>query len=171
MDANNQRGPNWIHGTEKNPLIPLAKEAKSVTETELFSEGRIRTGDGRILSDSEAEEYSEEVWTLFQKGIAYSEEHADSIDVNKGFFDFYRDRVFEKYQGEEERIIMQQMGGLLGGIVAGDIRKQSLRNMSLERPIPGGEKFVLKWHMNFLSWLTKHKMIYISQRHMDLSQK
>jgi len=120
-------------------LIPLAKEAKSVTQTSLFSEGRIRAGDGKILSDSKAEEYSEEMWTLFQEGIAYSEEHADSIDINESFFEFYQDRVFKKYKDEKERTIVQQMGSILGGIVAGDVRKQSLRNLSLERPIPGGE--------------------------------
>jgi len=171
LTANDQRGPNWIHGTEKNPLIPLAEEAKSVTQTSLFSEGRVRTGNGRDLSDNEAEEYSEEMWTLFQEGIAYSEEHADSIGINESFFDLYRDRVFKKYKGEEERVIMQQMGSILGGIVAGDIRKQSLKNLSLERPIPGGEKTHYKGRRNLLFWLTEHKMIYISRRRMAPSQK
>lgn len=95
--------------------------------------------DGTVLPKRIGDEVITRMWDYFEEGIEYSDRNFDDIKMNVSFVDYYNAKVEEDIKDETRREYQTQIVELLGGIVATEIGKQDLRNLHLEKPIPGGK--------------------------------
>jgi hypothetical protein len=135
-------GPNWIHGTNDNPLLELAKKTDTTvgswdTRSYVFDE------DGRLFTSEDGTEYSTIMWNIIEDAFRYSNENCADIDPSKSLLDFFHEKVVEKIpmatEGfENKRKIVLQMSELWGAFVGSPIERQSLKYFWLEECIDGG---------------------------------
>ena len=149
-------GPNWIHGSDKNPIKTLAEQTSTVLHR--FDERQAIYGsDGQRLDEQEADVLTNLVWATIQKAIEESREHSTDIDPKKSLSDFFREeacKLFptaDEYRGsgesrrsssrddtQEARKAFLQMGEMWGNFVGTSFEHQSLRFFFLEENMDGG---------------------------------
>lgn len=142
-----QSGPNWIHGTENNPILDLARETKTLT---MNWDGRQSVVDalGEYLSDKEAAENTEVVWGIIEQAMKHSNEHSATLDPQKSLYDFFEEAVEKLYLDEKvedakrKRRTILQMSEMWGAFVGSEIQKQSLKFFWMEECIDGENLFV-----------------------------
>jgi monoamine oxidase len=131
-------GPNWIHGTEHNPILDLAKETKTPIHTwgehiNVFGE------NGNLLEDGGS--LSEAMWGIVVQAFKHSAENTATIDPSESLEDFFIQKVQELYpnhnQSENRKLVMQ-MAELWGAFVGSPVTTQSLKFFWLEECIDGG---------------------------------
>lgn len=138
-------GPNWIHGTEDNPIMDLATETKTTvgswdTESYVFDEA------GELLSTSNGTSYSTTVWNIIKDAFEYSNKYCSEIDPAKTLQDFFREQVPVRILETEDdymkkRHTVLQLSELWGAFVGSPIEKQSLKFFWLEECIDGENLF------------------------------
>ncbi|KAK0940040.1 hypothetical protein LTR29_008375 [Friedmanniomyces endolithicus] len=87
-------GPNWIHGTDNNPILRIAKETG--THLHAWNEDSVIFGpDGNALDASETHEYSSLLWDdgLIADAFRYSNEHHAAIDSHRSLHDFFVEKA------------------------------------------------------------------------------
>lgn len=85
-------GPNWIHGTENNPILSLAKARGTKLHT--WGDGQvIFDEDGRMVNDDEARATSTSMWEIISDAFVYSNEKSESIGSEESLLDFFRARL------------------------------------------------------------------------------
>ncbi|KAF1927671.1 FAD/NAD(P)-binding domain-containing protein [Didymella exigua CBS 183.55] len=140
-------GPNWIHGTDNNPMLDLAKETNTIT---MNWDGRQSVVDalGKYLSDKEAAENTEIVWSIIEQAMKHSDAESATIEPQKSLYDFFEEAVQKLFVDEKEvdakkkRQTILKMSEMWGSFVGSDIQKQSLKFLWLEECIDGENLFV-----------------------------
>ena len=131
-------GANWIHGTDHNPILDLAKQTNTPTHSwggkaNIFNEGGIVLQDGSELSG--------EMWGIILQAFRHSAENTATIDPEESLHDFFAVKVKEVFPedgSEEQRKIVMQMSHLWGAFVGSSVMTQSLKFFWLEECIDGG---------------------------------
>jgi phytoene dehydrogenase-like protein len=136
-------GPNWIHGTNDNPMMDLAKETgtsleRSDAQTYVFDPS------GKMLPVKEGERYATIMWDIIQDAFQYSNKNGRSISENTSLLDFFKDKVVEKIPDSEEnheiaRKTILQLAEMWGAFIGSPISQQSLKFFWLEECIEGGK--------------------------------
>lgn len=126
-------GPNWIHGTLSNPLIPIAK----VTGSQLTfpDEGSqiIYTSSGEPLPPENSRLLYDCIWRYAAEAINFSTDEGESVSPEWSMYDFCVERIREdKALGTELKHLALQLVELLTTFTAVDVRKQSLRYYQVE---------------------------------------
>lgn len=140
-------GPNWIHGTDNNPILDLAKDTNTIT---MSWDGRQSVVDalGKYLSDKEATENTEIVWSIIEQAMKHSNAESATIDPKKSLYDFFEDAVEKLFidekeeEAEKKRQTILQMSEMWGAFVGSEIQKQSLKFFWMEECIDGENLFV-----------------------------
>lgn len=140
-------GPNWIHGTDDNPMLDLAKQTGTAvgswdTTSYVFDEF------GKLFPVAEGEKYSNIAWDIIQDAFNHSNKFSKDTDPKESLHDFFVQKVVEKVPSTEEdherrRNIVMQVSELWGAFVGSPVGKQSLKFFWLEECIEGGEFKVL----------------------------
>jgi hypothetical protein len=142
-------GPNWIHGTQNNPILDLAKETGTLT---MNWDGRQAVFDaaGAALSDAEAAEGTEQVWAIIERAMKYSNAESAAIPADRSLYDYFEEQVAELFpdgsgseaevRAKRERILL--MSEMWGAFVGSPIQQQSLKFFWLEECIDGENLFV-----------------------------
>ncbi|KAK0672485.1 putative peroxisomal N(1)-acetyl-spermine/spermidine oxidase [Cercophora samala] len=152
-------GANWIHGTNDNPILDLAKETK--THTGVFdSESYVFDEDGTILSAQEGEKYSTIMWNIIGEAFEYSEKHGAQIDADKTLLDFFQEQIPKQIPDteddyERQRHFILQMADLWGAFVGSPVETQSLRFFWLEECIDGENLFCAGTYHKILERVAK----------------
>ncbi|ESZ90363.1 hypothetical protein SBOR_9254 [Sclerotinia borealis F-4128] len=146
-------GANWLHGSEDQPLLDIAKATN--TEVHTWAEKGIWFGeDGRPLTDGDA--MMKEVWEIIHGAFKYSEENAESIDPDKSLYDFIEEKLLEAYPNDaERRRISIQFADIWGTFVGSSVKKQSLKYFWLEECINGENIFMAGTYQNILAHVAK----------------
>ena len=136
-------GPNWIHGTDTNPILDIAKETNTVmgtwdTGSYVFNE------DGELYGQEEGEGYSEMMWDIVQAAFKHSNQKSAEIDPSESLRDFFevklRELVPETTENwQRKREVVLQMADLWGAWVGSPVERQSLKFFWLEECIEGGK--------------------------------
>lgn len=135
--ADVRSGPNWIHGTDNNPILDLAKE----TSTTVFSTPEstsVYDELGHPLEEESGAKYSELVWGIISDAFKYSNENSASIPPDQSLMDFFRTKVKEKDLDDHASKTVLQMARTWGDFVGEPIEKQSLKYFWLEECLDGG---------------------------------
>lgn len=136
-------GPNWIHGTDDNPMLDLAKQTGTAVGTwdvasYVFNES------GNLLPVAEGEKYSSLVWDIIQDAFVHSNKSSADIDEKLSLLDFFKEKVAEKIPESEDdfqkkREMVLKMSEMWGTFIGSPVGQQSLKFFWLEECIEGGE--------------------------------
>lgn len=135
-------GPNWIHGTNDNPILDIAKETGTA-----FSPGDIGMcvldEDGEVIPPAEAVVYSTEMWNIIEAAFHYSNMHCATISPSESLWDFFQREVARRIPDtkpgfQRERDIILKISESWGAFVGSHIFSQSLKYFWLEECIEGG---------------------------------
>lgn len=133
----NITGPNWIHGTLFNPLVPLAKSTETVLTFPDEACQTIFTSCGRILASDLSQRLHERVWEYADKAIEYSTKSSVEIPSGSSVFDFCVEQInAESDLDDEDKRIAKELVEWLTTFTAVDVRKQSLRYYQVEATFP-----------------------------------
>lgn len=135
-------GPNWIHGTDDNPILDLANSTDTPVGRLADNTG-VYTSAGDLLPGDEGKTYSTTVWDVVQQAFEHSNDLGAETDVNKSLLDFFREKIPEITPGtdaefERNREIVLDMAEKWGSFIGSPISRQSLKYFWLEECIEGG---------------------------------
>lgn len=142
QSINTCSGPNWIHGSETNPILDLANEAKTTVFSPDHSTSLVYDELGHLLSELRGKEVSGLFWETIDDAFKYSNENSTSIPPDRSLMDFIRTKVAEKKVDEETSKLVFQMAHIWGDYVGEPIETQSLKYMWLEECIDNGMLFL-----------------------------
>ncbi|KAI1649152.1 FAD/NAD(P)-binding domain-containing protein [Daldinia loculata] len=152
-------GPNWIHGSNENPILDLAKETKTVVgkweeKSSVFDE------DGKQVPLSDAMVYSTIMWDIVGDAFAYSNKNSATISPDESLWDFFQREVPKRIPDsdanfEKKRNIVYQLAGQWGAFVGSHILTQSLKFFWLEECIDGENLFVAGTYEKILQLVAK----------------
>ncbi|KAF2262849.1 FAD/NAD(P)-binding domain-containing protein [Lojkania enalia] len=150
-------GPNWIHGTDSNPILDLAKETNTLTMT---WDGRQSIFDhlGHLMPEKDAAENTELVWAMIEQAMHYSNESYSTIPASTSLFEFFEDKVQALISSEldsdedvkKKRQAILHLAEMWGAFVGTEIQKQSLKYFWLEECIDGENLFVAETYHKVL---------------------
>lgn len=132
-------GPNWIHGTDDNPILELAEKTKTTTHSWEDEADNLFDSQGKPVNN--ASEISSTFWGTITEAFRYSEKHTETIDPEKSLWDFFLDNT-SKSNSDEEREnakLLLQVAEMWGAFVGTPITRQSLKFFWLEECIDGGK--------------------------------
>ncbi|KAJ4366674.1 hypothetical protein N0V95_000001 [Ascochyta clinopodiicola] len=132
---------------ENNPILDLAKETDTMT---MNWDGRQSVVDalGQYLSDKEAAENTELVWSIIEQAMKHSNAESATIDSGKSLYDFFEEAVQKLFtndspeEAKEKRETILQMSEMWGAFVGSPVQKQSLKFFWMEECIDGENLFV-----------------------------
>ncbi|KAI1104768.1 FAD/NAD(P)-binding domain-containing protein [Jackrogersella minutella] len=152
-------GPNWIHGTNDNPILDLAKETDTVTgqweeRSSVFDEA------GKQIPATDAIYYSGIMWDVVGAAFAYSNKHSATISPDESLWDFFKKEVPRRISDSEEdfekkRNFVYQLADQWGAFVGSHIFTQSLKFFWLEECIDGENLFVGDTYEKILQLVAK----------------
>lgn len=155
-------GPNWIHGTDDNPIFEIANK----TETQLHywdERQRILDTEGKAVGSEEAEEYGRILWDdgLLSQAFKYSRENTATIDPKLSLMDFFAEKAeglftdLEQKEAQRKRKTLLQICDFWGSYVGSATTKQSLKYFWLEECIEGENPFVAGTYTKILEYVAK----------------
>lgn len=103
---------------------------------------------GKYLSDKEAAENTEIVWSIIEQAMKYSNAKSATIDPKTSLYDFFEEAVEKLFVDEKEAVATKkretilQMSEMWGAFVGSEIQKQSLKFFWMEECIDGENLFV-----------------------------
>lgn len=151
-------GPNWIHGTEQNPIYEIAKKTDTVYHS--WDHGRTRVIDKNDveMDHHRAEELSTAMWDVVAKAYEFSGKHGSDIPASRGLVDFLkcegREHLREHFQKIRDKDRSSEfpkdtieadvndtvrLADMWGGFVGTEYERQSLRFFWLEEMLDGGK--------------------------------
>lgn len=133
-------GPNWIHGTDHNPILDLARETNTIACS--TGEGSLTYDEhGKLLEPEVANAASDVFWSIVADAFKYSNENDSSFAIppDRSLKDFFVDELEAKQLGDADKKVVLQMAELWGAFIGDPIERQSLKYFWLEECIDGGK--------------------------------
>ncbi|PLB52788.1 flavin-containing amine oxidase [Aspergillus steynii IBT 23096] len=147
-------GPNWIHGTGKNPIADIAALTKT-TIADLEGEQHVLSSDGKLLDRQLAAKVSEFLWETIGEAFEYSNAHKETIPPSRSLLDFLKERIETTSLTPLEKELCIESSRLWGAYVGDPIEKQSLKFFCLEECIDGNNYFVASTYNAILQHVSK----------------
>ncbi|KAK5304874.1 hypothetical protein LTR99_003940 [Exophiala xenobiotica] len=157
-------GPNWIHGTQGNPIMHLAEKTRTIVmEPEEAGGAALIDSDGQRRSDAEAVELSGKVWEMVVDAFKYSDENSASIDPQRSLYEYFREQLSTKdddgidheNDNDKRRQDLLHEAQMWGPFVGDSVETQSLKFFFLEECIEGENVFVADTYKNILNEIGK----------------
>ncbi|KAI9663626.1 MAG: hypothetical protein M1821_007116 [Bathelium mastoideum] len=148
-------GPNWIHGTDDNPILELANQ----TNTKLHAweeRAAVFNQHGRLFPFSEAKEITESFWGIIMDAFKYSNDHSAAIPASRSLWDFIQEKAKQQYhnlpdaEAERKREDLLQVSEMWGAFTGSPVQKQSLKFFWLEECIEGENPFCAETYYKIL---------------------
>ncbi|PYH92078.1 amine oxidase [Aspergillus ellipticus CBS 707.79] len=147
-------GPNWIHGTGKNPIAAVAEATGTVLADFEGNQALIAT-DGKVLDDDLASKIADVMWTTIEKAFEYSNTHKETIPADRSLLDFLREQVDKTDLSTTEKALCVETSRMWGAYVGDPIERQSLKFFCLEECIDGNNYFVASTYKNILKHVAR----------------
>lgn len=103
---------------------------------------------GQYLSDKEAAEHTELVWSIIEQAMKHSNAESASIDPAKSLYNYFEEAVQKLFtetgqnEAKDKRDTILQMSEMWGAFVGSPIQRQSLKFFWMEECIDGENLFV-----------------------------
>ncbi|TID18388.1 FAD/NAD(P)-binding domain-containing protein [Venturia nashicola] len=169
-------GPNWIHGTENNPILDLVK--KTETQTHSWGERQVTYDpEGNLMPEEEVAKVSESMWELIGKAFKHSNSNSATIPASESLLDFIKDHADEQiqepfpieYQATEDckngkvkmpkKELMLSLSEQWGSFVGGAVETQSLKFFWLEECLDGENLFCAGTYAKVLELVAKPVLV------------
>lgn len=120
------RGPNWIHGTSNNPIVPLSQMSQS--QLHQYSDiCPIFTPDGEVMDQAEADELQDLLWRVIERAVEYSKGCYTAIPADKSFYDYCVEKAEELFGSSPDTVTAsdreQEGAGIVDGGGKGGVRR------------------------------------------------
>ncbi|KAK6864309.1 hypothetical protein PG990_006256 [Apiospora arundinis] len=152
-------GPNWIHGTNDNPILDIANQTNTTvgtwdTESYLFDEA------GKLLSLADGEVYSTLMWEIIQDAFRHSNKNTATISPDESLWDFFQVEVVRRIPESKpdhaiKRQFIFQLAEMWGAFIGSPITSQSLKFFWLEECIDGENLFCAGTYRKILQAIAK----------------
>ncbi|KAJ1326707.1 spermine oxidase [Microdochium nivale] len=152
-------GPNWIHGTNDNPILDIAKQTKTPvgswdSNTYMFDD------KGEVIQLSEAEACSTMMWDIIAAAFGHSNQNCASISPDESLWDFFQLEVAKRIPEttphfQRERDLVLQAAESWGAFVGSHIIGQSLKYFWLEECIEGENLFCAGTYKDILESIAR----------------
>lgn len=127
-------GASWIHGTEGNPFVELAKTSR-ITTVACSAVSSIFDTEGHSMKPTVAKNLYEEVSTILDEASEYSKTHYAAIPPEASLKSFVDTKLTQHCSnGPLLASIIEMWGAFMGA----DYETQSLRSLWLDESIEGG---------------------------------
>ncbi|KAL6715894.1 hypothetical protein ACLMJK_006855 [Lecanora helva] len=130
-------GPNWIHGTDHNPILELAKEAKATTFTMPDTPPSLFDQSGHAVDANITKEHYDIMWGIISDAFKLSKTGSASIPSELSLMDFFNQKVKKLQLNETSSKLVLALARMWGDFVGEPIEKQSLKFFWLEECIEG----------------------------------
>ncbi|KAI9759539.1 MAG: hypothetical protein M4579_002298 [Chaenotheca gracillima] len=174
-------GPNWIHGTDSNPILDIARAAKSQLHS-LGERQNIFDHDGKLLDVDRATECSDFLWSTIMDAFQYSNENSESIPLGMSLLDFFKKRLKDRNlddastpdeylegsatgNGDQQLLWTAEMWG---AFIGDPISRQSLKYFWLEECIDGENLFIASTYKAVLDFVANKAL---ASADLQLSKK
>lgn len=131
-------GPNWVHGTDDNLLLELAKE----TGNHLASpseDAYVYDAYGNLVNCQQVSESFDLIWEILAEAFRHSNENCEYIPPDVSLKDFFRDKLLARKLNAETRSFILELAEMWGAFIGDAFEKQSLKWFWLEECLEGGE--------------------------------
>ncbi|KAI1345052.1 FAD/NAD(P)-binding domain-containing protein [Xylariaceae sp. FL0016] len=154
-------GPNWIHGTDNNPILGLAKETNTTAGS--FNRSSVVSETGQLLSPKDGAFYSDMMWDIIGAAFSYSNQHSADIDPQESLWQFFEREVSRRVpqdssDSDRRQKILYQLAETWGAFVGSHVRKQSLKFFWLEECIEGENLLCEDTYQKILGAIAKPAM-------------
>lgn len=150
-------------------MLDLAKETGTITHN---WDGRqcIYNQNGTALSEKEATDASETIWSIIGDGMEFSKQNSASISASKSLLDYIKEKTATLYADGEEnphskhldeaarekkRNLLLKIAEMWGAFVGSPLERQSLRFFWLEECIDGENLFVAETYRKILDRIAR----------------
>ncbi|TRX97256.1 hypothetical protein FHL15_002050 [Xylaria flabelliformis] len=152
-------GPNWIHGTNNNPMMELAKKTNTATSSPTANTSVVDEA-GKLISSPDAEKYTEMMWDIIGTAFTHSNRNSSTISQDESLLDFFERELLTRIPEnsldyEKKRKIMFQVAESWGAYVGSHVIGQSLKYFWLEECIDGENLFCSGTYAKILSAIAK----------------
>ncbi|TPX23246.1 hypothetical protein DIZ76_012572 [Coccidioides immitis] len=142
-------GPNWIHGTENNPIVSISKHTKTVTHS-WDGPQAIIDSSGRLLDAQDATKFSEFTWETIDKALDHSRKNAATIPPNLSLCDYIREELEKTTFSQSEKEACMELSKSWGAYIGSPVDRQSLKFFFLEECLDGTNLFVASTYKDIL---------------------
>ncbi|KAI1360702.1 flavin-containing amine oxidoreductase [Xylaria arbuscula] len=152
-------GPNWIHGTNNNPIMELAQSTNTLTGS-WTAKTSVVDETGKMLPPDEAEVYSDMMWEIIGAAFTYSNRNTSTISPDESLLDFFNRELARRIpenspDWEKKHKIMSQIAESWGAYVGNHVFSQSLKYFWLEECIDGENLFCSDTYRKILATVAK----------------
>ncbi|KAI0506302.1 flavin-containing amine oxidoreductase [Xylaria bambusicola] len=152
-------GPNWIHGTNNNPIMELAQSTNTLTGS-WTAKTSVVDETGKMLPPHEAEVYSNMMWEIIGAAFTHSNRNTSTISPDESLLDFFNKELARRIpenspDWEKKRKIMSQIAESWGAYVGNHVFSQSLKYFWLEECIDGENLFCSDTYQKILAAVAK----------------
>lgn len=134
-------GASWIHGTQGNPIVELARNTESTTVACSAVESICNT-NGVWFDRKKARQYYEEVWEILELAMKQSHANAAAIPDTIKMMDFVHEEIQRKCSHrrcqEPDAPLLAYIAEMWGAFMGDDGERQSLKNLWLDAGLEGG---------------------------------
>jgi hypothetical protein len=165
-------GPNWIHGTEDNPILDLVRE--TCTPVHSWGERQVSIDpNGKVVPEDEAAECSESLWELIGEAFKHSNANSATISPSESLLDFIKHRSKQRIkepfpveyqapknnhaeeQASRKRDLLLKLADMWGAFIGGTTDRQSLKFLWLEECLDGENLFCAGTYAKVLEHVAK----------------
>ncbi|KAI9784649.1 MAG: hypothetical protein M1839_001871 [Geoglossum umbratile] len=161
-------GPNWIHGTENNPIMNLATK----TKTEIHSwdiRSIVFDESGHLMDEKRSTFFWDLMWTIINDAFKHSNNEAATISDSESLYDFFvmrskdlfpiplvdTDKGVTTNQQKENQALLLKMAQSWGAFVGDPVDRQSLKFFWMEECCDGENLFVPGTYKAILDCVSK----------------
>jgi glycine/D-amino acid oxidase-like deaminating enzyme len=146
-------GANWIHDTDGNPLVDIAKR----THSELFwrpGASAIVGSDGRTRSPIITTWLGKSLNAIMAQAYDYSAKHSDEIDPGESLMDFVHEKAWSAYRGAPDYLQDLLNEAERFGLFIGErTSRQSLKFLTYEEGPGGTDAFNASTYREILGYI------------------
>ena len=138
-------GPNWVHGTDRNPIVQLAASTRTDIRT-LGEDTRVYGPSGEVVATERAKRLNDVIWDIISEAFAYSNRSCADIAPDLSLKDFFREKLPHRRLNEADEVLAMHMGEMWGSFIGENWEKQSLKWFWLEECLDGENLYVIDSH-------------------------
>lgn len=147
-------GPNWIHGTNRNPIHTIA-EATNTCTWDWDGSQMMFNRDGKQVDDTTATKVNEWVWSTILDSFTYSHQNKATIHPDSSLLDYFQERLKEVDFTAAEKALCLEACKVWGSYVGDSVSRQSLKFVSLEECVDGTNLLVASTYKRILDYVSK----------------
>lgn len=147
-----ERGPNWIHGTEGNPILRLARDTGSKLASPK-DRATIYDSQGNPVGSSEVSTALQTIWNIIDDAFTYSSHECENIASHLSLKDFFQEKLLLSSLDKQAQEFVLELAEIWGGCGGDPLEWLSLKWFWLEECFNGGKSNTPTYQLELIFYL------------------